>query len=116
MSFFSRLFSAKKHFEQKTDPAFNEAPPPAVHPLEEDEYVKAGLTRTITEEERELVSVIASAIMAGDRPHSQFRIQSVIGIDEDKEAAAVIAAAIAARDYPHAAFKLISVEAAENTK
>jgi len=82
---------------------------------DEDEYVRIGLTRTITDEEREVASVISSAIMAGERPYSQFRIKSVIGIDEDKEAAAVIAAAIAARDYPQAVFKLISVEEVTDT-
>ncbi|SHJ32578.1 hypothetical protein [Lutispora thermophila] len=112
MSFFRRFFSANKHIEQKTETALKEILPHEVQVTEdeEDECVRVGLTRTITDEEREIVSLIASAIMAGDRPFSQFRIKSVIGIDEDKEAAVVIAAAIAAKDYPNAAFKLISVE------
>jgi len=116
MGFFSRLFSTNKSLEQKTDAGLNEQLPWNIQSFEEDEYIRTGLTRPITDEEKEIASVIASAIMAGDHLQSQIRVKSVIGIDEGKEAAAVIAAAIAARDYPHAAFKLVSVEeVTENT-
>ena len=63
-----------------------------------------------SEEEKELVSVIASAIAVGDDPDSNIRVKSIMGIDTEKEIAAGIAAAIAAENYMDSNFILKSIE------
>ena len=64
----------------------------------------------VSEEEKELVSVIASAIAAGDHPDSKISVKNVMAVDTEKEIVAVIAAALAAEDYPNSHFHLKSIE------
>lgn len=66
--------------------------------------------REVSLEEKELVSVIASAIMAGEKTDSQFVVKEVIGIDTDKEIVAAIVSAIASGDNPDSHFVLKSIE------
>ena len=63
----------------------------------------------ITDEERETVSVIASAILAGDSPDSIIKVRSVTGIDLDKEAAAVIVGAVLSAERSDTVFRLKSI-------
>lgn len=74
------------------------------------------MTLEVTEEEKELVSVIASAIASGDNPDSSFRIKSIKRIDVDKEIAAAIVAAVAAGDNPNASFRLRSIKEISKNK
>ncbi len=62
------------------------------------------------EEERDIVSIIASAIVSSDLSDATVRVKSVRRVDVDKEAAAVIAAAVMANDSPESTFRLISIE------
>lgn len=63
----------------------------------------------ITDEEHEIVSVIASSILAGDRPDSTIKIKSVTGIDQDKEAAAAIIGAALSVERSNTVFRLKSI-------
>lgn len=67
-------------------------------------------TLPVTEEERELISVIVSSIAAGNYSDSTFQITNVTRIDTDKEIAAAIAAAIATENHPDSQFVLKSIE------
>lgn len=48
----------------------------------------------ISDEERDIVSAAAGAILAGSCSDSTFLVKSVTGIDQDKEAAAAVVAAV----------------------
>ena len=74
-----------------------------------DDYVRLGIAKPAGQEEKELVSIITSAIMAGDNPDTHFKIKNVYAIDENKEVAAVVAAAVAAGDKPNSHIRLKSV-------
>lgn len=62
------------------------------------------------EEERDCVSVIASAIMANNNPNTSFKVKSVRRIDVEMEHCAVIASAIMAANSLESSFKLVSIE------
>ena len=66
-------------------------------------------TCPVTDEERETVSVIASSILAGDRPDSIIKVRSVTGIDLDKEAAAAIVGAVLSAERSDTVFRLKSI-------
>jgi len=63
----------------------------------------------VSDEERELVSVAAGAILAGDNADSVFRVKSVAGIDCDKEAAAAVVAAVLSSERSDTLFRLKSI-------
>ena len=63
----------------------------------------------VTDEEREIVSVIASSILAGDRPESTVKVRSITGIDLDKEAAAAIVGAVLSAERSDTVFRLKSI-------
>lgn len=67
------------------------------------------MTLEVSEEEKEIVSLIASAIASGDHPDAKFKVISVKGIDTDKEMAAAIVSAMAAGDHPNSNFRLKSI-------
>lgn len=75
----------------------------------ENEYVRLGLTIDVTEDEKELVSVIASSILAGSESDIQFKVKFVRGIDTDKMNAIAAISAISAGDYPDSVFGLVSI-------
>jgi hypothetical protein len=60
-------------------------------------------------EERTLVSVIASAIAAGDNPNTDVEIRRVARENPEYRRVSLIAAAIAAGDRPDASFTCVSV-------
>lgn len=64
----------------------------------------------VSEEEKEIVSVIISAIAAEHYSGKKFRINEITRIDTDKEIAAAIVGAIAANDKPNANFVLRKIE------
>ena len=68
------------------------------------------MTLEVSDEEKELVALIASAIASGDNPEAEFRVASIKGIDVDKEVAAAIVSAIAAGDNPNSNFILKSIK------
>jgi hypothetical protein len=87
-------------YEQKNDPDRSEI----------SEANRLVFLVPVSEEEKELVSVIASAIAAGDHPDSKIRVKNVMAVDAEKEIVAVIAAALAAEDYPNSHFHLKSIK------
>ena len=109
MRFWEKLFSKGKDtgstaaVQQRTS---QKEPAGAVEEISEDDYSAAGLTFPVSAEESERVSVIASAILAGDRMDAKIRVKRVLGIDAQRVDAGIIAAAIAADDCPNTAFRL----------
>lgn len=95
-------------FRRKTQEALPEAceaditDPVGVHP-------RVDFTMEVSEEEKETVSVVASAIAAGSWPDSTFRIRSIRGIDTGREMAAAIVSAVMAGERPDSRFRLVSV-------
>lgn len=75
----------------------------------EDEYTRLGLTRPIGADEVELVSVIASAIFAGDHPDSAVRVKRITALDEEKIAAVAAVSAFAASDHPDSMLQLVRI-------
>lgn len=71
---------------------------------------KVDFSRNISAEEKEIVAVISSAIVAEGSQDSKFRVKSITGIDMDKEIAAVIISAVAAGDHPNSNFRLVSIK------
>lgn len=67
-------------------------------------------TLPIDEEEKEIVSVIVSAIAAEHYTGKQFRIKEISRIDTDKEIAAAIVGTIAANEKPNSNFVLRKIE------
>ena len=65
--------------------------------------------RTISDEEREVVAVVTSAVLAGSNESAYMRVRNVTGIDTDKEIAAAIVAAISTHDKPEGSFRLHSI-------
>ncbi|MBU5310975.1 hypothetical protein KQI38_02960 [Tissierella carlieri] len=63
----------------------------------------------VSDEEKELVSLIASVIASGDHLDAKFKVTSIKGIDIDKEIAAAIVSAIAAGDNQNSNFRLKSI-------
>lgn len=100
------LFKKKKP-ELKKDPMKPLEKSTGQEPVKESS--KVDFTREITEEEKELVAVIASSIAAGSEPDAKFKIKSIQGIDTDKEIAAAIVSAVLAGDRPDSAFRLVSI-------
>lgn len=102
-------------FRRKTQVALPEtreadiSEPPYVHP-------RVDFTMDISEEEKETVSVVASAIAAGSWPDSSFRIKSIRGIDTGREIAAAIVSAVMAGERPDSRFRLVSVTEVKNER
>jgi|GEM_PF-2545459 len=107
MGWFNNLFSkSTKDESHKQKEELTQVTPQEVVT---DIYTRLGLTCEMNAEERELVTVIASAIMAGSQTDTTLKIKQVVKIDKQKEIAAVIAAAIAAQNFPESTFRLIAV-------
>ena len=67
-------------------------------------------TKEASPEEVETVSVIASAILAGDQLDASIKVVSVKEVNHDKEAAALIVASVMAHDQPESVFRLVSIQ------
>ena len=63
----------------------------------------------VDQEEKELVSVIASSIVAGERSESELRVKNVFLRNEEKAVAVAISSAILAGDCPESTFQLKSI-------
>ena len=114
MGFWEKLFSKRDAEEPvSVSPRKSEEQLQVLSAIAEDEYDRAGLTYPVSDEEKEEVSAIVSAIVSGDRPDSTIRIRRVAGIDSEKLAAGLIATAVAAADKPHAVFRLNNVSEAK---
>lgn len=64
----------------------------------------------VTEEEKELVSLITGVVASEHESGKVFRITNVSGIDTEKEIVSTIVGAIAAKDEAHANFKITKIE------
>lgn len=96
----------------------NQQPPAQggnIGPASQNREAPAEITRSvdfscpINDEEREIVSAVAGAILAGDSTDSVFRVKSVTGIDSDKEAAAAVVAAVLSSERSDTIFRLKSI-------
>lgn len=74
-----------------------------------DVHPGVDFTMEVSEEEKETVSVAATAIAAGSWPDSTFRIRNVRGIDTGREIAVAIVSAVMAGERPDSRFRLVSV-------
>jgi hypothetical protein len=74
-----------------------------------DQRAEVDFARIISDEERELVAVVTSAVLAGSNDSSHMRVRNVTGIDLEKEIAAAIVGAIASGDHPNSQFRLKSI-------
>lgn len=113
MGFFKKLFSSSKTIGEKNAlnrgiPAASAAPAPPVN-VPEDDYSRLGLTVPIADSEKELVSVIASAVLAGDNPNAKIRVKSVVGINTEKEIAGIVACAVASGANPNSKYRIVSI-------
>lgn len=97
MGLLQRLFGHKQMVE---DTVTNKAPLEMRQEREVPLYVPA------TPEETALVSVIATAIAAGDKPDSQFRVTKVMKQNPDIRVIAILAACLAAEEKNNSEFKL----------
>jgi hypothetical protein len=89
MGLFGRLFNKEKTIETtKSLPAETEI----------DEWQELPGYLPAPPEEYQLVSVIASAVAAGDQPQSQFVVKRILKRNPEAERVAAIAAAIASWD------------------
>lgn len=103
MGLFSRLFT-KESEEIKTE--HNQ-----IQPIEEDsEWQKIAGYIPVEREEYELVSVIATAIAAGDQPDSSFTIKRIMKRNPEAELVSVIASSIASADKPESQFVVRSIQ------
>lgn len=84
---------------------------PVLSPVK-TEKIKKGVdfTRPVTEEEKELVSLILGVIASEHDSGKHFHVQHIEGIDTEKEIVSAIVGAVAANDNPQSHFKITSIE------
>lgn len=86
------------------------------HPLVEEEKKKDQILdpdwigNPMTKEEEEIVAVVATSIVAGDKPDSYFKIRKIIPIDEDYELAGILCTTIAAGERPDSSFQVKRIQ------
>lgn len=66
-------------------------------------------SRPVSQQDKELVAAIASAILVHDGSDVTVQVKNVTEIDLEKEIAAAIIGAIAAEDHPASQFRLKSI-------
>lgn len=100
------LFSWLRRRQRQDEPAVVETPaaPPATEPEPVDEWELVPAFVPVSDDERTLPSVIATAIAAGDRPQSTFVVKGVERVNPEARLVSVIATAIAAGDRPESKF------------
>ncbi|CZQ89505.1 hypothetical protein [Trichococcus collinsii] len=96
------LLSGKNEVVQPTIAA--NASVAQVKPLETVDF-----SLPVSQEDKELVAAIASAILVHDDTDVTVQVKSITGIDLEKEIAAAIIGAIAAGDHPASQFRLKSI-------
>lgn len=99
MGLFQRLFGKKN-----TMPEISEEQPSVLkQPVIEEElsgWVEVPFYVDAPDVEKELVTVIATAIAAGDQPTSEFRVKKIQAKNPEAQLVSLIAAGIAAGDQP----------------
>lgn len=107
MSLFKRLFGKKQEEsqtivtnEKQKDELSVWRELPGYLPVDKDEY--------------ELVSVIATAIAAGDQPDSQFIVKRIVKRNPEVQIVSAIATAIAAGDQPNSHYRVTSIKEKNN--
>ncbi|MTD42183.1 hypothetical protein GIX45_26860 [Erwinia sp. CPCC 100877] len=101
MGLFGRLFNKEKIIETtKKSPVETEI----------DEWQELPGYLPVQPEEHQLVSVIASAIAAGDQPQSQFVIKRILKRNPEAKQVAAVAAAIASWDQTEKQFVIRSIK------
>lgn len=112
MSFLSRLFKREEAKQPVDASETKQMEQPSLTEIDR-RYVNRGLTDIPTDEEKELVSVIAASIMAGNQPDSEFKIKRILKINQERERAVAITAAIMTNDLPTSQFRLVKIEEVE---
>ncbi|HFI0463556.1 TPA: hypothetical protein ACGO1T_000399 [Streptococcus suis] len=92
MSFWSRLFKSSQAESQENQALV------LAQQGQDQEWEPLAKYVTANEEDRQLLSVIATAIAAGDKPDSEFSVKSVSIRNPEYQTIALIAAAISAGD------------------
>lgn len=106
MGFFQRLFGRSREPEEGhvVTPVSNKLdgwdPVPGFIPANKEDY--------------ELVSVIATAIAAGDYPDSQFKVTRIMQRNPEALTVSLIASSIAAGDYPDSQLAVKSIYTKKN--
>ena len=95
MSFLKRLFQREKTKQSTVhdSTAIKQTKENVFAHSYEDDYVRMGIASPASPEEKELVSLITSAIMVGDNPNTTVKVKGVYAIDENKEIAGIMACA-----------------------
>lgn len=101
MSFFDRFRKPKTVEVVEKKPVVSEAPKKENLLIPEFFEVDA--------DEKELVSVIASSILAGDKNDSSWKLKKVLRRNDEKAIVTAIASAILAGDQPESTFKVRSI-------
>ncbi len=106
VGFWKQWFSKKETL--KTEEKINSYQKTVVD--EEDNFVRLGIAVPVNEEERELISVITSAVIGGHQGVINFKIRNVYAIDEEKEIAAMMACILAGESQKNSNVRLVSIK------
>lgn len=64
----------------------------------------------VNQEEKELVTLIASSILAGDRQNSEYHVKKIYRRNDERAVVAAIASSILAGDSPESTFQIRTIE------
>lgn len=109
MGLFERLFNKEKT-EMKTD-----KPPISPSEEEENEWQEIVGYLPVESTEYQFVSLIASAIAAGDQPESEFIIKRISKRNPEAQLVSVIATSIASADHAESQFVIRSIKEKRTT-
>lgn len=111
LGIFEKIFSKNAHKNETTEQSSNKSQAEKPETIFTNAQTNdSGITYTVSTEEKEIVSVLLTSILAGSNPDSRFKIKDIVGIDQDKQLAGMMAAMIATGDNPTASYKIISVK------
>ena len=101
MSFFDRFRKPKAVEVVAEKPSFKDEP--------KEEGIVIPEFFEVDPNEKELVTVIASSILAGDKSDSSWRLKKILLRNDEKAIVTVIASAILAGDKPESTFRVRSI-------
>ena len=64
----------------------------------------------VDQDEKELVTLIASSILAGDRSSSEYQVKTILRRNDERAVVAAIASAVVAGDCPESTFQIRKIE------
>ena len=105
MSFFER-FRKKSAGETVVIPQTQNVQPS--NPIQDGMYIDDFLP--VDAEERELVTVIAGSVLAGDQKDSEYQVKTILRRNDEKAVVAAIASAVLAGDHPESSFQVRTIK------